>query len=53
MQGSHNDTFIEQAIPGATLQVIPDAGHFVALEQPEVFNRELREWLESNGLTGS
>ena len=44
---------IEQAIPGATLQVIPDAGHFVALEQPEVFNRELREWLESNGLIGS
>jgi pimeloyl-ACP methyl ester carboxylesterase len=37
-------------IPGARLQVIPDAGHFVALEQPEVFNRELQEWLEDTGL---
>jgi pimeloyl-ACP methyl ester carboxylesterase len=39
------------AIPGARLQVIPDAGHFVALEQSEVFNRELREWLDESGLS--
>ena len=38
---------LEQAIPGARLQVIPDAGHFVALEQPEAFNRELESWLAS------
>jgi pimeloyl-ACP methyl ester carboxylesterase len=38
------------AIAGARLQVIPDAGHFVALEQPETFNAELREWLSDSGL---
>jgi len=41
---------IEQAIEGAQLQVIPDAGHFVALEQAEAFNRELREWLRTAAL---
>ena len=35
-----------QAIPGSQLQVIPDAGHLVAYEQPEAFNASLREWLE-------
>ena len=38
------------AIPGALLQVIPDAGHMVAFEQAEAFNRELSEWLGSAGL---
>lgn len=38
------------AIPGARLQVIPDAGHFVALEQAETFTAELREWLDNAGL---
>ena len=39
-----------QEIPGSHLQVIPDAGHLVAYEQPEVFNATLREWLEATGL---
>ena len=35
------------AIPGAQLSVIPRAGHLVAFEQPDAFNRALTEWLES------
>jgi pimeloyl-ACP methyl ester carboxylesterase len=35
----------EQAIPGAELVVIPDAGHVSNLEQPEQFNRAVREFL--------
>jgi len=35
------------AIPGAQLSVIPRAGHLVAFEQPDAFNRVLTEWLES------
>jgi pimeloyl-ACP methyl ester carboxylesterase len=34
-----------EAIPGATLQVIPGAGHFPHLEQPESFMAALREFL--------
>lgn len=33
------------AIPGARLALIPDAGHLVAFERPEAFNRVLGEWL--------
>ena len=40
------------AIPGGLLQVIPDAGHLVAFEQAETFNRELLEWLTTHGLLG-
>jgi len=38
------------AIPGATLAIIPGAGHLVAFEQPEAFNRTLALWLSKNGL---
>ncbi len=31
--------------PNASLVVIPDAGHFIALEQPAAFERAVREWL--------
>jgi 3-oxoadipate enol-lactonase len=33
------------AIPGSDLVVIPDAGHLSNLEQPQVFNQALREFL--------
>ncbi len=36
---------LAQAIRGAQLHVIPRAGHLVAFEQPEAFNRVLKEWL--------
>lgn len=34
-----------QAIPGAQLEVIPQAGHLVNVEQPEKFHRRLSSWL--------
>lgn len=37
------------AIPGARLEVVPDAGHAVHLEQPERFVRALRGFLEATG----
>lgn len=33
------------AIPGSTLQLIPNAGHLVALERADTFNAALKEWL--------
>ena len=38
------------AIRGAQLTVIPNAGHLVAFEKPEPFNRALQEWLDRTGL---
>lgn len=35
------------AIPGAVLKIIPGAGHLVAYEKPEEFNRALKDWLPS------
>jgi pimeloyl-ACP methyl ester carboxylesterase len=32
----------------ATLVVIPDAGHFIALEQPLAFEQAVREWLNAS-----
>lgn len=37
------------AIPRAQLHVIPRAGHLVAFEQPEEFNRVLTGWLDRMG----
>lgn len=34
-------------IPGATLSLIPGAGHLVALEKPVEFNSSLAEWLKT------
>ena len=36
-----------RANTNATLVVIPDAGHFVAAEQPAAFERAVRDWLRS------
>ena len=36
---------LRDTIPGARLVVVPAAGHFPFLEQPEVFQRELRAFL--------
>jgi len=41
---------LAQAIPGAQLTVIPRAGHLVAFEQSDEFNRVLEEWLNRGGL---
>jgi len=39
-----------QQIPGARLEVIPDAGHLSNVEAPEEFNRLLVEHLERSGV---
>ena len=36
---------IAAAIPGATLEIIPDCGHLYTLERPEAVNRAMRAWL--------
>ena len=37
-----------ERIRGAELQILPDAGHLSNLEQPENFNRALRDFLRKN-----
>jgi 3-oxoadipate enol-lactonase len=41
---------LARAIRGAQLSLIPHAGHLVAFEQPDEFNRVLREWLSREGV---
>jgi pimeloyl-ACP methyl ester carboxylesterase len=41
----------EQAIPDTKLVVIPDAGHVSNLEQPEQFNRAVREFCHAHSPT--
>jgi pimeloyl-ACP methyl ester carboxylesterase len=38
--------YMASKIPGARLEVIEDAGHSSNLDQPEIFNRILREFLD-------
>jgi pimeloyl-ACP methyl ester carboxylesterase len=38
---------IAAAIMGATLTIIPDAGHMVPVEQPEALTQALARWLET------
>jgi 3-oxoadipate enol-lactonase len=35
------------AIPNSRLQILPDAGHLLNLEQPEKFNEAVRQFLSS------
>ncbi len=37
---------MSQVIPGARLEIVPDAGHAVHLEQPETFRRLVLEFLD-------
>lgn len=37
---------LADGIPDARLVVIPDAGHMVYMEQPELFNEAIIEFLE-------
>ena len=42
----HNAQLIQQRISGASLAVIPLAGHYAAMENPEEFARVLRQFLD-------
>ena len=37
---------IAEAIKGARLEIVPEAGHLVNIEQPAIFNRILRDFLD-------
>jgi pimeloyl-ACP methyl ester carboxylesterase len=35
------------AIPNSVLKILPDAGHLMNIEQPDLFNRHVRDFLTS------
>jgi pimeloyl-ACP methyl ester carboxylesterase len=37
--------YLHQRIPHSTLQIIPDAGHYVMREQPEQVNQAIEAWM--------
>lgn len=39
--------YLNEVIEGSRLSVIPHAGHLVSMEQPEAFNKSLRDFLET------
>ncbi len=39
--------FLAATIPGATLKILPATGHTLNLEEPEAFNRYVREFLDT------
>ncbi|MBI5251897.1 MAG: alpha/beta hydrolase [Desulfomonile tiedjei] len=39
--------YLNEVIKGSVLNVIPNAGHLVSMEQPEQFNKSLGDFLES------
>lgn len=41
-----NSKTLADAIPGASLSVIPDAGHISNIEAPEAFEKAIRAWLK-------
>lgn len=41
---------LEAGIPKATLVVIPNSGHMVPMEQPELLGNAIRQWLREMGL---
>ncbi|MDP9102074.1 MAG: alpha/beta fold hydrolase [Actinomycetota bacterium] len=44
---------LADGIPGATLTVEPDVGHYLFAEAPETFARDVTDFLESAGITGA
>jgi pimeloyl-ACP methyl ester carboxylesterase len=44
---AEHSRLLAERLPDATLRIIPDAGHMVNLEQPEVLNQALLEFLAS------
>ena len=38
----------QRAIPGATMEIIPDAGHFPHWEQPEAFAERFSAFVDKN-----
>lgn len=38
---------LHQALAGSTLEILPNVGHIINLEAPELFNQRLESWLQS------
>ena len=38
--------YLTEQLPGSTMKIIPNAGHYVMLEQPEKFNHALLSFLQ-------
>ena len=47
--GPVNAREIAEGIPGAVLELLPDCGHFVFVEQPELFAEAIRSFLAGAG----
>jgi pimeloyl-ACP methyl ester carboxylesterase len=45
--------WLAEAIPGARLEVVPEAGHSPQLERPELFNAALARHIAASGARGS
>jgi pimeloyl-ACP methyl ester carboxylesterase len=45
--------YVARAIPGARHVVIPGAGHFVNIEQPEAYTRVVTDWLREQAMVRS
>ena len=43
---------VQQRVPGSSLVVVPDAGHSVYFEKPDVFNHQVHAFLEAAGVRG-
>ncbi|MGO8947957.1 MAG: alpha/beta fold hydrolase [Ktedonobacterales bacterium] len=43
--------FLEENLPNATLALIPDAGHYVPIEQPAALAQALTSWLATSSLS--
>jgi len=41
------EAYVRKLVPGVRYEVVPEAGHFLMMEQPETFNRLLTEFLKS------
>ncbi len=41
-----NAQLMQQRIPGASLSMVPRAGHYAARENPEEYSRVLRQFLD-------
>jgi len=39
---------IAEAIPGAALEIVVDAGHFLPIERPQAFNQIIARWLSQS-----
>ena len=50
---SEESRLMAEAIQGAELKIIPQAGHLTNLEQPEAFQAAVESWLSSNQKEGS